>query len=290
MTDFAWSVVLSLAAACMFGLGAQFARLGLRSLPAQDGAGISILSAFLLYWLVSPWYLEAAWWSSSVVWLFALVGLFRPALSTTFAMTGTAILGATISTTVASTSPFFGLVFGVVFLDEALTTGVALGTFGIIGGVMLLAWRGGTIAGNWPLWALLLPLGAAVIRVTAHLFTKIGMEEVASPFFAGLVAYTASLAIASANAVRRRTDVLRVLAQPAARWFFATGALYGTAVLALNRALQLGPLSVVAPLVALEALVVLALGVFVFREERITRRVIAGVVLVVAGTVAITAR
>ncbi|MEM7407950.1 MAG: DMT family transporter, partial [Pseudomonadota bacterium] len=205
MTDFSWSVMLSLAAACLFGLGAQFARLGLRTLSAQDGAGISILSAFLLYWLVSPWYLDSAWWGSSVVWLFALVGLFRPAISTTFAMTGTAILGATISTTVASTSPFFGLLFGVVFLNEPLTPGVALGTLGIIGGVMLLAWRGGAVAGNWPLWALLLPLGAAVIRVTAHLLTKIGMEEVASPFFAGLVAYTASLALASANAVRRRT-------------------------------------------------------------------------------------
>ena len=64
-------------------------------------------------------------------------------------------------------------------------------------GVMALAKRDGKGEDtSWPLWALALPVLAAVIRVGAHLLTKVGMEEVPSAYFAGLVAYNASLTVA----------------------------------------------------------------------------------------------
>ena len=37
--------------------------------------------------------------------------------------------------------------------------------------------------------ALLLPVGAALLRSFAHVFAKIGMEAIPSPFFVALVAY-----------------------------------------------------------------------------------------------------
>jgi drug/metabolite transporter, DME family len=291
MSDFQLAVTLSLAAAVMFGTGAQFTRMGLRSLKAQDGALITIVTATSLYWLFAPWYLRAEYWQASAVWLFVIAGIFRPAISTTCAMAGTALLGATISTTVSSTAPFFGLLLGVLVLGEVLTVELALGTGAIILGVMLLAQRGnGVHRAQWPLWALALPLAAALIRACAHLLTKIGMEDVPSPYFAGLVSYTASLLVILANLARRRQPIKPILANPDTRWFVAAGVLFGAAVTALNTALQYGPLSVVAPLVSLEALVVLVLGLTVFREATINPRVIAAVLIVVAGTVVITAR
>ncbi|NKC11808.1 MAG: EamA family transporter [Gammaproteobacteria bacterium] len=258
---------------------------------------ISIAAATALYWAAAPWQLDMDtlihhYLPSSAIWLFALVGLFRPALSSTFAMAGTAILGPTISTTLSATAPLFGLLFGVMLLGEAFTLPVTLGTVTIVAGVMLLAKRGGhDITGHWPLWALVLPVLAAVIRVCAHLVTKVGMEEIASPYFAGLVAYNVSLLVAAANLARRRVNPITLLAANSASWWFAlTGILFGIAIFTVNTALQYGPLSVVAPLVSLEAIFVLFLGVTVFRERKIDARVTLAVLLVVVGAVAISAR
>ncbi|MBT6274003.1 MAG: DMT family transporter [Chromatiales bacterium] len=291
MSDFYIAVALSLGAAFVFAIGAQLSRLGLRTTDPQTGAMVSIGSATVLYWAVAPWYLEAHFWQSSAVWLFALVGLFRPAISSTCAMAGTAILGPTISTTLSATAPLFGLIFGVALLGEALSAPVFAGTVGIVFGVAILARQGGDKKEfNWPLWALGLPILAALIRVCAHLLTKIGMEDLPSPYFAGLIAYNASMAMALGNLLRRRQNPIKVLKAPGAPWFMATGVLFGIAVLGVNIALRFGPLSVVAPLVSLEAIFVLFLGITVFREQHMNLRITAAVLLVVAGAVAISAR
>jgi DME family drug/metabolite transporter len=291
VSDFTVAVVLSLAAAVVFATGAQLTRLGLRSTDAQSGALVSIGTATLLHWCLAPWLLEASYWESSAVWLFVLVGLFRPFLSSTFAMAGTAMLGPTITTTLASTGPLFGLVFGVMILGEAFTVPVAIGTFATVGGVALLAYRSGhDPARNWPLWALGLPVAAAFIRISAHLITKVGMEEVPSAYFAGLVAFTASFAMGLINAGRRRRNPITILRTRGAWWFVVIGFLFGFAMWAVNAALRFGPLSVVAPLVSLEAVVVAILGALVFREHEITRRTLVAVAMVVVGAVLITSQ
>ncbi len=66
--------------------------------------------------------------------------------------------------------------------------------------------------------------------------------------------------------------------------------MFGIAVGTLNLALLYGPLSIVAPLVSLEPLAVLLLGITVFGERNITRRVILASMVVVAGAVLITAQ
>ena len=63
------------------------------------------------------------------------------------------------------------------------------GTGGIIGAVAMLARRDAKTATTWPLWALGLPIGAAAIRSIGHVFSKIGMESIPDPYFAGLVAF-----------------------------------------------------------------------------------------------------
>ena len=71
-----------------------------------------------LYWLASPFYLEASYWSSPVLPLLAAIGLFRPLLSANLGMAGTRILGPTISSTLASTAPLFGVALGVRWADD----------------------------------------------------------------------------------------------------------------------------------------------------------------------------
>ncbi|NCF26148.1 MAG: EamA family transporter [Gammaproteobacteria bacterium] len=279
-------VVLALCAACLFALGIQFTRMGLRYTDPRTGTLISIGTATLLYWVVSPWWLERHYWLSPAIALFAAIGLFRPFLSSNLSMAGTQYLGATISSTLASTSPLFGVALGVLLLGEYLGLDIALGTAAIVAGVVVLSWRGG-VSRAWPWWALLLPVGAALLRSVAQAFAKLGMESLPSPYFVGLVGYSVSFLVAVGDH-QRRGGALRILLDRGCGWLVLTGLSYGFAILSLNSALNCGRLSVVAPIVACSPLFTLLLGVSLFRERAVTRRVVLAVLLVVPGVVLIS--
>ena len=82
-------VVLALGSAFLFAFGIQFTRIGLRYSDPRTGTLVSIGTATLLYWTVSPWLLERHYWLSPAVALFAAIGLFRPFLSSNLSMAGT---------------------------------------------------------------------------------------------------------------------------------------------------------------------------------------------------------
>ncbi|MFT5445575.1 MAG: DME family drug/metabolite transporter [Gammaproteobacteria bacterium] len=280
---------LALLAALLFGSGMQFARLGLRTVDSQNGTLLTIAASAVIYWLAAPWYLQWEWWQSSVVWLFLAIGLFRPFLSSNLSLASTAILGPAISSTLSATAPFFALLFGVLILDEELSLRTVSGTFAIVLGVVMLARQRGMGQGvNWPLWALALPIGAAVIRVGAHLAAKIGMETIPSAYFVGLVSYSASMLIALANSRRRKTSLGSLARTRDSLWFVVTGVFYGTAVFTLNVALQLGDLSVVGPIVSCEPIFVMLVGALFFKQRDLSVGLIVSVSVVVSGVVLIS--
>jgi DME family drug/metabolite transporter len=279
-------VVLALGAAFLFALGIQFTRKGLRYTDPRTGTLISIGTATLLYWAVSPWFLERHYWFSPAIVLFAAIGLFRPFLSSNLSMAGTQHLGATISSTLASSSPLFGVALGVLLLGEYFGLDIALGTAAIVAGVVVLSWRN-DVSRAWPWWALLLPIGASLLRSVAQAFAKLGMESLPSPYFVGLVGYSVSFLVAMADH-RWRGAALTAVVNRGCGWLVLTGLSYGFAILSLNSALNCGRLSVVAPIVACAPLFTLLLGVSLFRERAVTGRVMLAVLLVVPGVVLIS--
>ena len=278
--------LLALGSALLFAVGIQLTRIGLRHTDTGSAALIQIGSATAVYWLAAPLFVEAHYWRSPAVILFAVIGLFRRALSAFLAVEGTQRLGPTISSTAASTAPLFAVAAGVMLLDENLSAAVVAGTAGIIAGVAVLSWRGGAQP-DWTWWALLFPVGAAALRSLAHMLAKIGLEILPSPFFVGLVGYTVSSAIAWLNR-RRRANVDRPIVTPGLKWLAWTGVIHALAILSLNTALQHGRLVMVAPIVACSPLFTLLLGWLVFREEALDRRTVLAVLLIVPGVVVIT--
>jgi len=201
-------------------------------------------------------------------------------------MAGTQYLGATISSTLASTAPLFGVALGVLVLGEHLSLDIAFGTAAIVAGVVVLSWRS-QVSRAWPWWALLLPIGAALLRSVAQAFAKLGMESLPSPYFVGLVGYSVSFVVAAADHHWRGAALARVIS-PGCAWLVLTGLSYGFAILSLNSALNCGRLSVVAPIVACSPLFTLLLGVSLFREQALSARVLLAVLLVVPGVVLIS--
>jgi DME family drug/metabolite transporter len=282
-----YPAILALNAAFLFGLGIQFSRLGLPYTNSRTGTLIQIGTATSIYWIVSPLFVEQWFWFEPVIILLASIGLFRPFISGNLAMVGTKILGPTVSSTMSSTSPLFGLLLGVLILGEALSWQVATGTLGVMAGVVVLSARG-RISRNWPLWALLFPVAAAFLRVFAQLLAKIGMETIPSPFFVGLVGYTVSLAMALAlHFGRHDSGPVRT---PGLKWLMLAGVCYGLAILSVNTSLACGDLILVTPIIACQPVFSLLLGRFIFRETEIDRRAMIAVALVVPGVILITLR
>jgi len=275
------SAYWALGAAAGLGAAMVTTRLGLRYATPAAGAAIGVPSTTLMFWCLAPLLLDSSGFNLAAAGMFALVGLFFPALVTLLTYTGNQRMGPTVTSSVSCTTPMFALSGAIVFLGEALTAGNVLGTTAIVLGMLVLSWSGGAHARSWPLWAIALPFAAAAIRALAQVLTKAGLALWASPYAAGLIGYTVSAAVilifARALGPREASD------RRATPWFVMTGLLNGASVFLMYVALAGGQVSMVSPIVATYPLFTLALSMLFLRDEQITLRVALGAMLTVAG-------
>jgi uncharacterized membrane protein len=158
----------------------------------------------------------------------------------------------------------------------------------IVAGVMQLSIADKSRPRNWPLWALLIPEGAAMFRGTAQAGIKYGLAIWQNIFVALLIGYTmSSIALLAANAltgnvkrkVYRRGVVVR---------FWCVGGLNGGGMLFSYIALKHGQVTQIAPILASFPLFTFLLSAIFLHDERVTLRVAAGVLMTVAGVIAMT--
>ena len=112
LTNNMLSIFLALSAGFLFALTTQMQNLGLQYADARTGALVSILSTTIFYWFCALFFLESSFWLTwGTVW-FAIVGLFRPALSANLAILSIRYIGPTLTSGMAATNPIFGAIFG----------------------------------------------------------------------------------------------------------------------------------------------------------------------------------
>ena len=271
------ALVLACASAIFFGTALVTAKLGLRTMDARAGAAISIPTATVLLALAAPFALDASAFSVAAALVFALVGLFFPALVTLVTFAANDRLGPSVTGTLSSTAPLFALAAAFVFLGERIPSRAIVAAIGVVAGAALLSWRGGALVRR----ALWLPLAGAALRGVAQVLAKAGLALWPNPFAASLIGYAVSTAaVTAADRLRRGAPAHRPRA--ALGWFMATGVLNGGAVLLMYAALAAAPVSLVAPVIAGYPLVTVLLGAALLREERLNARVISGAMLVAA--------
>lgn len=288
------TVLLALTSAFLFALSDQLAHRGLASVDARSGSVVSVAVSALFFWLFAPWLMKASYWWTNAALIFAVIGIFRPALSIYLAMIGIGYLGPTLASAFSSTSPLWGSILAVITLGETITPTIAIGTASVVGGAIVAAYRPQGFPRNWPLWALLFPLGAAVVRASGHVATKYGYEELPSPYFASVVAITVSAVLGwvvfrlQGHRFKGGGDARRWFA--AYKWFAISGTLNGMSIYTLNTALEQGSVVTVMPIASAGPVFTLLLGLFVFRRETITWRTVSSIALVVAGVLLVILR
>lgn len=279
----------ALLAAALYGTGLVTTHYGLRHMPSLAGARVSIPSAALLFWLLSP-FLGWTGWQWQALGLFALVGLFYPAAVTLLTFAGNRRFGPTVSGTISSTTPLFAVLGAALFLGEAPGIREYVATVVIVLGTMALSKpaEGATPAASRS--ALWMPWSAALLRALAQVLSKAGLALWPNPFAAVITGYTMSAAIVWTAGMFVSGSGASAFNRRGVPWFVLTGVLNGTAVLSMYYALTTGPVGAVAPVVATYPLFTLALSATLLRHERLSARLIGGVVLTVAGVVILVAR
>ena len=275
----------ALIAAFLFALSAHVQNMAPKGASTQFGTLVLIATQAALYSAAGYFIIKQEYWFTTAALMFAAAGLLRPSLSITLWVEGIKRLGPTLNAALTSIGPLFAALFGILLLGEQLTPMTAAGIGLVVCGALLPALRSSGIAYGFPLWALLLPLGAAALRNIAHAITKLGFAEVPSPLFAAMVGTCVSLVVVGTRFVATRQTIEGRLSDY--RYFAASGVVTSFAVYLLNQALEYGQVITVAPIVASSPVFAALLGYFVFGRETLTWRTMLTIALVVPGVVLI---
>jgi drug/metabolite transporter (DMT)-like permease len=280
-------ILLSIGAAFFFGTNVVITRRGLNYLDAQAGSMVSIGSTVVFFLIFSPFWMRAEDWFSPGIFVFMIGGLLHPLTSQVMAFEANRRIGPTISATFCATAPFFATITAMIFLQESITFLIGFGSCMTIVGIITLSWdRKGVAKIVVP--ALILASGAAIIRGVNHTIGKFGLSLMPNPFMAGFVSFTVAF-IASILIYRLRTGYLPrpVRLHRTGLWIFMlTGVLIGFAIWCMYGALFTGRVSVASPIISAFPMFTMLVAI-IFRQEVVTRRILAGVCLVVVGVVLI---
>ena len=277
------AILFAFASAIFLGAGVVTTQLGLRTVEPFSGAAISVPAFTILFLLVSPFILAG----EPVVWrglpIFAAIGLFFPASLTFLTFASNRALGPVITSTLGNLAPLFSVALAVVLLNEPLRLHQAVGLVIAVAGAVIISVTRPRDLGHWRSLALLLPLAGALIRGVVPPVVKLGLEVWPSPLWACLVGYImSSLVVLSVQRIRKGSFVAGAPAS-GRFWFAVTGISNGLSALTLFAAVRNGPITLVAPLIAVYPLVTVILSALLLKHVAITLRIIAGTVLTVAG-------
>lgn len=276
------AALLAVAAAFCFAIALILTQYGLRTMPSWRSPLYSIGGSAAAAWLLAAIYVDPAGARLDAALVFAGVGIVFPVTASILSVRSNERLGPAVTGAVGNVAPLFAVLGAVLFLGERLTAGQVGGLVLVVTGIALLALRGGAGGRRWPLWVLLLPLSAALVRGAVQPVIKSGLARWHEPMAAAAIGYTMSTLVILALVGRRAWR--EGPADPSGVWWFtAVGMFNGGATFLLYAALGLGSIGLVAPLVALFPLIALVLSLLFLGDERLPPVGLAGIVISVSG-------
>ena len=131
-------VVLAVLSSLCIGVALVTSKVGLRTLDARSAAAISVPSATLLFVLAAPFALDVSRFDRDAAIIFAVVGLFFPAAVTLLTFRSNALLGPTVTSAVAGSTPLLALAAAWLLLAEEVPPEAAIATAGVVAGIVIL--------------------------------------------------------------------------------------------------------------------------------------------------------
>jgi drug/metabolite transporter (DMT)-like permease len=287
---------LALLPAVLWGFGPVLDKLGMDVGGSSLQGSLTVVAVdSLVYWLALfglSWPTPLAGVGPRAVGVFVAAGVFGTAVARLAVFAGVDRVGASINSAAISTRPLFATVLAVALLGEPVGPLTALGVVVVVVGlVALVLSKGGDLSG-WRARDLLFPVSAAAVFAVGNVLRRFGFTSTAAtPLQAVAINELAALVVLGAYGVAANRD--DVLAAPRASYAYFTGSglLTAGALLSLYAAFAMdaGRVAIVDSLAATAPLFTTLFSALLLGEvERVTRGVVAGAALVVAGVVLIT--
>jgi drug/metabolite transporter (DMT)-like permease len=280
-------ILLALLAALAWGVTALFSRKGLQYLTARRGAFVANSTGFLLSLLVGLLFQRQDLLSLSLLAIgwFALTGIVSTGLANYFYYRAIHYVGASRATPAASVSPLLSIPLAVILLGEVINLPIGAGAIGVVAGLYLVTGGEGQ-SGEARKLGYIFALLTALCWATSHLLVRYGVTT----FAPALAAAPVSLLAGALLMFPPRQGVSQIIRANRKLWLFvASGASSAMGTIFFFSAMSVAPLPVVSPLVNLFPLItILGSHLFLRRMERVTPRLIAGALLVIAGATSIT--
>ena len=284
--------LLAIASSITFSVAQTFLRQGMRSVSplstaliingivSLGGLAISLFKGTLL--TSKP---EAIFW-------YAAVGATGPTIGRYCYLMGVSRMGLSRTVPISSAAPIWGTFFAILFLGEAPTAMVILGTLGIVIGVSLLGIQDDKSESfkNWFQGALIFPLAASLAYAAAPIFAKLAYAHQLTPGVGMAVSFaTANGILLLAKPIlpgqREMSGDRRGLL-----WVGGAGLIGICSSYMLWTAFTLASVSTALPLSRIAPIWVLILSYFFLGKlETINRKTVMATICVVAGGVLITA-
>jgi uncharacterized membrane protein len=278
--------VLALAGALCSAGATILIRQGLRAGDAYSGFWINLAVGTVGLWVAVFLLAPAATLQARAIPYFVLSGLIGTVGGRLLRFVSIEKVGASVAAAVNNLNPFISTALAIVFLGERVTVPILIGTAVIVLGTVLLSASGRQV-GFRPVHLLYPFLSATCFGVVA-IIRKVGLSHT-GPLFGLAINVTAALIAFSlflGASGRWRT---MVCTRRSLWYYLAAGAAENVGVLMILVALGLGTVSVVAPLSGAAPLFVLPMTfMFLKGVERLTWRIVVGVILIVCGVYLLT--
>jgi len=276
-----WAPLFAIGSALGFGVAAVLLRRGLEYTSPVSAAVVSVTVTTALIWsltaLTTPVDRVLTW----RVWPFLVAGLVAPGLARLFVFMGVDRIGVARAYSLIAAAPLFAMLLAIGFLGERPGPLLVVGAVAIVTGGVLLARRSHDER-PWRRRDMILPLLGALGFAIRDNLSRWGFREYGDPLTAAAAATVTSLAMMWLVAGVRRAKL--ELPGIALAFLVCSGVFEGSAYLLMWRALAMGDVSVVSPVVNSHSIVAIALAAIFLRDlERVTWRIVVAAALIVAG-------
>lgn len=281
-------ILFATGSALFAGATAILAKIGVKNTDSDVATALRTIVVLLFSWLmvfVTNSYVPIDEVTQKTLWLLVLSGV-ATGVSWLCYFKALQLGDVNKVTPIDKTSTVLTMILAFLFLGEAFTVPMFIGMVGILAGTMLMIEKKETVVTQqqkkdyrWLIYAIL----SAVFASATSILGKLGMEGIPSNY--GTAVRTGVVLVMAWVVVFLQKKQSKVKGVGKTSWIFLilSGVTTGMSWLCYYRALQEGPASIVVPIDKLSILITI-LFARVFLKERLTKKAVVGLVLLVAGT------
>ena len=288
-------ILFALGTATAFGLGSTIARLGLVGTPVLTGTIISMLAgSALLMAVASPSYYRTlgAIDHSGWAWIVFTASINYP-IGRVLLFQSMRRIGVARGNTIVSASPVISAVMAVIWFEEKLTPGIAIGMAACVAGAAVVAWvareapQKGDDADAYSSQVakgLAAALGAMLAYGSVAVLIKKLVTDITEPLTAASLVFGIGASIVGLMSLPRLRRDLPAFTFRRTWLLVLGGTTMSVGILLFYTAVSKAPIVAVAPIVALSPLISIGAAQIIARRlETVDKRIWAGAVSVVSG-------